>query len=86
LGGREGALILLASGSASSGGLGIRVLGFGAVRGEVPCDEGGGVGVLPISERISLPRIRELVRVSTVAAVQGSGAGVISGYLRVERG
>jgi len=55
LGGREGALILLAFGSASRGGLGIPLLWLGAVGGEVPCDERGGVGVLPFSERGRFP-------------------------------
>jgi len=54
-GGCEGTLILLALRSAVQGGLGIRLLRFGAVRGEVPRDEGSGVRVFPLSERVRLP-------------------------------
>jgi len=55
LGGRERVLIPFALGSTSGGGLGIRLLCFGAVGGEVPCDEGGRVRVFPLSERVSFP-------------------------------
>jgi len=55
LGGREGALILLAIGSASRGGLGVHLVRVGAVGGEMPSDEGGGVRVLPFSQRVRFP-------------------------------
>jgi len=54
-GGRKGALILSAFWSASPGGLGIRLLGLGAVRGKVTGDERGGVRVFPFSEPARFP-------------------------------
>ena len=52
----------------------------------MPFDEAGGVGVLPISERVGLPRIRQLVRVRLGVTVKGVGVGVIPWYVRVKGG
>jgi len=51
----------------------------------VPCNKGGGVGVLPFAKRIRFPRVWELVRVRPGVAVKGSGAHIISGYVRVKK-
>ena len=42
-------------------------------------DERGGVGVLPLTECVYLPGIREVVCV-------GAGVGVVLGNVRIERG
>jgi len=52
----------------------------------VPCNEGGRVGVLPLSKRVCFPRVQELVRVRSGVAVEGSGAHIISRYVRVKGG
>jgi len=86
LGGREGALNLLALRGIFGGGLGVRGLGLGAVRGEVACNERGGVGVLLFAECVGFPRIRELVRIGARIQVKGARVGVVPGNVGIERG
>jgi len=56
------------------------------VGGEVARDEGSGIGVLPFTERVCFPAVRELVGVGARVAVKGSGIRVIPGNVGVERG
>jgi len=56
------------------------------VGGEVARDEGGGIWVLPFTEGVCCPGVRELVGVGARVAVKGSGVRVIPGNVGVERG
>ena len=51
----------------------------------MPCNEGGGVGVLPLTKRVCFPRIWELVRVRPGVAIKGS-CDIVSGYVQVKGG